>query len=73
MRTYDMLQVIGEGMATSLRRSRVPDALVNAWETYWAATVLEHAESELSVEALALNVMENLTFAKELNRIYGHD
>ena len=73
MRTYDVFQVIGQGMVTSLRQGGVPDVLVDTWENYWAVTVLDHAESGLSAEALALNVMENLAFGKDLSRVYGHD
>jgi hypothetical protein len=73
MRTDTFLRALGETLSKAMRRAGVPLTLVDGWQTQWALVVADIEEDGHQVEDTVLSIVQAMTHARELVRVYGRE
>jgi len=68
-----LLVALGHAMASGLLHLDVPRLLVQQWEDAWSLLVVDQVETDMPHNELVVRLVQGMTHARELCRLYGRE
>jgi len=64
---------LGESLAAGMRHAGVPGLLVSQWRDAWSLMVVDLADESMEPTEVVIGIVQGMTHARELRRVYGRD
>jgi len=64
---------LGESLAKGMRHVGVPGLLVSQWHDAWSLMVVDLTDESTEPNEVVISIVQGMTHARELCRVYGRD